>query len=172
MAENREPVVEPGKRFEIEYATVNAYVLHYSNVRSALASFLITVALAAFGGYYGTQKESVGTSSFLGVDGGAHILWVAGFLFLVAAIGASLYFSFYTERATEYTRRLWRWGVEGTAEHPGGFRGTWNDVNGQRLDDDVRRRQIWRRVEQDPMNWLLILGALALALCFVLFEMV
>lgn len=162
----------PEERFKIEYDTVNSYILHYSNVRSALASFLITVALAAFGGYYSTQGEShVSQSSFLGVTGGPHILWVAGYLFLLAAVVSSLYFSYLTERTTEYSIRLWIWGVlNRTLHYPGGFRGPWVDEKGTILAGGKRRLMIWKRVFKDLMNWLLVVGALGLGLTFYLFE--
>ena len=51
------------ERFKIEYNTVNNYILHYSNVRSALASLLVTVALASFGGYYRHEATAISIRS-------------------------------------------------------------------------------------------------------------
>ncbi len=88
--------------FKLEYATVNNYILHYSNVRSALTSFLITVALAAFAAYFNTSgAERVAEDKFFFVERGPHLLWIASYLLLAAAVVASLWFTYRTEHVAE-----------------------------------------------------------------------
>lgn len=162
------PDIKAEEKFRIEYETVNAYILHYSSVRSALASFLITVALASFGAYYSTQAES---STQAPTAEAPWFLGLAGYLFLAAAVGASLYFSYHTERATEYARVLWSWGIDRKGPYPGGFRAkTWRYEKGASLSGSRRRQVIWREAEKDLMNWLLIIGALALGVGFFVYE--
>jgi hypothetical protein len=163
------PDLGPDDRFKIEYDTVTTYILHYSNVRSALASFLITVALGSFGSYYST-RGSGDLKPFLWVEKGPHILWVAGYLFLAAAVAASLYFTYMTERTIEYSTRLWNWGINRKHPYPGGFRGPWTDVDGRPLPAGKRRRIIAKRVAKDTMNALLIVGSIGLGVAFYLFE--
>ncbi len=182
--------LDPEERFKLDYETANAYILHYSNVRSALASFLITVALASFAAYYGasddekaspTSGSTPTTLSAPATTGGTvstqrgegvaepnaakgdhpYLLAFAAYLFLGAAVFSSLQFSYLTERASVYSIELWKWGVEGKRGYPGGFRST-----GWEQPDEFRRR-----VREDPMNKLLVGGALALAVAFPLFEL-
>ncbi len=43
--------ISDDERFKIEYSEVADFIRHYSTVRSALTSFLVTVGLAAFATY-------------------------------------------------------------------------------------------------------------------------
>jgi hypothetical protein len=160
----RAPVLKESEDlFKLEYEAVNTYILHYSNVRSALSSFLITVALASFAAYYGASDGTQSPSPTVATSSGdePYLLAFAGYLFLVAAVFSSLRFSYLTERASEYSVQLWRWAVRGERDYPGGFRSkAWEPSD-----------EIWAEVRGDPMNKLLIGGAVVLALAFPAFEL-
>src|SRR5262245_34599535 len=45
-------------RFKVEYKEVGDYIRHYSTVRSALTTFLLTAGVATFSAYYHQQQTS------------------------------------------------------------------------------------------------------------------
>jgi hypothetical protein len=191
VPQGREPAavfLTPEDQFKLEYESANAYILHCSSVRSALASFLITVALASFAAYYSaaddkTSSSSSSTSTTVAApaatgatvgpgpittaarnaanDRAPYLLAFAAYLFLGAAVFSSLRFSYLTERATVYSIELWKWGVEGKRGYPGGFRSR----------DWEHPGELRRRVSEDRMNWLLVAGAIALAVAFPVLEL-
>lgn len=137
--------VQP-ETFRLLYKEYGDQVRHFSTVRSALTTFLVTVSLAAF-------------SAFFGKDPRHPFLIVAGFILLIAAVVACLTFSFRTEKAVLRYKEVWSY-LKG--EKP--------------MDVEVlpmfqpKAFTVWRRVAKDPMNWLLLAASAAIVIAFYLRE--
>lgn len=144
-------LLDPLERFKVEYKEVGDYIRHYSNVRSALTTFLITVSLASFSAYFNKQQ----TSPFF---------LIVGHLLLVTATVVCLNFSCRTERSNLYQTKLWNFYVEGEGFEPEGFK-SFKPAN-----DPLWRRKFIKKVLTDLMNWLLILVMLAIFISFWITE--
>ena len=120
------------ERFKIEYSEVGNYIRHYSSVRSALTSFLVTVGLAAFATY---SEQNLPFAFF------------AGWLMIISAVIACLLFSYRTERSDLYLTELWNWSKEAGRPYPVGFKSF------------KPGPEVCRKIFSDLMNWVMIVGA-------------
>jgi len=92
----------------MEYKEVNDYIRHYSTVRSALSSFLLTVGISAFS-FYHISKTIPKPSPLL----------YTGVLFMALAMLVSWVFSYRTERAQAYSTIVWKFlNGEGKSDAP------------------------------------------------------
>jgi hypothetical protein len=143
--------------FSVEYKKRDDDARHYSNIRSALTSFLITVGLTLLSAYF--SKDHVGNRAFF---------MYTGFTVLLAAVASCLVFSWRTQRSAYHMRELWHWVTLKTK------------VNGGSLCHehypDWRKslpisewRKLWWRMAKDAMNWALILAVGAIATAFYAF---
>ncbi|MES0489593.1 MAG: hypothetical protein ABUK01_06365 [Leptospirales bacterium] len=139
------------------YIEAGNEIRHYSNVRSALTTFLITVALGCFATYF----EKPGLHEFFKFT---------GFLLLAAALLACIYFSFRTEKKViEYKKLLYK--ITGTPDYLSEAAKTLyiTDFN---LKDFRKENKsaIWKRVESDKMNWLLLISISLIGGLFLYFQ--
>jgi hypothetical protein len=81
--------------YKIEYAELGNLNRHYSTIRSALTTFLLTASLGAFGGYF----LDAGHNPYFGL---------AGFILILCANFVCLHFSYLTEWSALYMSELWR----------------------------------------------------------------
>lgn len=130
------------KSISVLYTEYGNEIRHYSSVRTSLTTFLMTVSLTAFS----TSSASNHTP----------YLVAAGFIFSFAAIWAGLYFSFRSVRAIIRYKRLR--GLLGTVR---------DDSPDVKFDLELTAKEIRAKMWRDPMNWLLVVGDIALTLCFV-----
>jgi len=135
------------ERFKVEYAEVGNLIRHFSNVRSALTTFLLTVGVAAFSAYF--QQPQSPSCYFL----------VVGGLFLVISVAVCLVFSYRTERMSLYQTELWKWSngdaPYASGNYPAGFK-----------SHKPSPWELLARMRNDPMNWFLI-GSISGILLFV-----
>src|SRR5690242_10317845 len=103
---------------------------HYSTTRSALTTFLITVALTLFAAYFSTSYPP-------------HLRFFSAVakVVMLAALGVCLVFSYRTERARLYRRNLWEWSKQ-RGKYP--------------VKSDVKLRSVWKGMALDSMNWALL----------------
>jgi hypothetical protein len=136
------PQLNDEDRFKAEYKDVGDYIWHYSTVRSALTTFLLTAGVATFSAYYHQQQ----TSPFF---------VVAGHLFLVVSAYVCLVFSYRTEHANMYQTALWKWSEDISEGYPGGFK---------RYKPE---ESVWKHVWfKDPINFALITVILGVLVSF------
>jgi len=134
--------VEAKEKYLMEYQEVGNFIRHCSSVRSAVVSFLITVACAAFAAYFNTPTG---------------FLIFVGHLMIVAALFVCLWFSYWTEKAELYLTKVWKW-FDGDGPEPGGFKSFKGGC------------ETSGKVLKDPMNWVLILGVLSIVVAFRIFQ--
>jgi len=125
------------------YKEYGDQIRHFSTVRSALTTFLLTVSLASFAAYFNVSQ----THPFL---------IVAGVIFLLAAIFTCLTFSFRTEKAVIRFKEIWKYLNH---DKPTSFNKI--PIHNPTLTE------IWGRVFWDQMNWLIMIAAIVIALAFL-----
>lgn len=121
------------------YAEYGNQIRHFSTIRSTLTVFLVTAGMTAFAGWL--DKKYV-------------FLLLAGMVFGASAIAVCLWFSFQTEKHVIFYKDVWRL-----------LNGQESKVTLKNLTYPKKWGSIYWRMLWDPMNWLLILAALAF-LCF------
>lgn len=164
--------VEDKDRFPVDYSERGNLARHYSNVRSALTTFLLTVGLAAFTAYFHDE-----TSTFF---------IVIGILLLVGSVFVCFEFSYRTEESIVYWKRLWEWAKSepqgaGAAVQPPAAAVQPPAAGGPppAADEEDKaypnltkikqeKNEIWKRVLKDRMNWLLILSNIFIGITFLL----
>ncbi|MGI8913269.1 MAG: hypothetical protein ACR2JY_05695 [Chloroflexota bacterium] len=131
------------------------FIRHYSSVRSALVAFLVTVGAAAFGAYFQILSNQPRTAPATATAPAAApvihepmFLAVFGWIANCAAILACFWFSYQTERAAAYWKKLWKWFRHDLPDYPGGF-----------LSGGAMLKASLPGMATDLMNWLLILAA-------------
>lgn len=125
------------KRYELEYKEVRDHVRHFSNVRSALTTFLMTVGLAAFAAHV-TAECSVKNLNYLKL---------AGTTTLAMSVMTCIIFSYRTEYWNEYSKTLWKC-----------MRGSSNSKpTGVMSKNAVCKCDVVEGMIKDPMNWVLII---------------
>ncbi len=134
------------EKFKIHYPALNAEIIHYSNIRSALTTFLITVSIGTLVAYLrikggnGSESELVEKLLFF-----SHI-------FLFAATAVCLTFSYRTEKAILKKKALWSWAIS----DPGQDRPKYPDKS------ELNSTDIVAKMLADMMNWLLLIVVLAI----------
>jgi hypothetical protein len=131
-------------RLKMEYQEVANLIRHYSTVRSALSSFLVSLGVGSFGFYFRVAKEQR-----------EPFIWIAGHLLILISFLVCLYFSYRTERAQIYSTRLWHWLSGKNITMPTGYKAFPDFPNG-----------LWGRVGSDMMNYILIFGGIVMAIFF------
>jgi uncharacterized protein YukE len=92
----REPQRVRHEAIRVSYTEYGNQVRHFSTVRSALTTFLLTVSMTAFSAYFTPGKSH------------AFLAWVGG-LFLFGAVVACFAFSYRTERELLRYRHMWQY---------------------------------------------------------------
>ena len=123
----------------LAYQEQGEMIRHFSSVRSALTTFLLTVALASYSAYFADRSV---------------FLMIAGSLFLLAAIGVCLIFSYRTEKTVLRYKHLWD---QIRAGH---------NIAGPLTIYAPTESEIWGRMRRDKLNYLLILMCLVIATSF------
>ena len=114
---------------------------HFSTVRSALTTFLLTVSVTAFAAYFDRTKSS-------------YFLIVAGFTALIAGVIVCRSFSYETEKAVLRYTHAWKV-IEGKIPL------------GETLLHDPPEADVKKRVNEDKMNLLLSGAAAVVAVAFI-----
>lgn len=134
------------ERFKVDYAEVGDLIRHYSTVRSALTTFLLTVSVGSFVAYHKDSSHS--------------FLLVVGYLFLLVSAAACLVFSYRTESATLYQKALWKWS---NGEDPY----TNGDYPSRHEIRKSFKWKAWRRVcSKDTMNLFLVMVIVVIFVSF------
>jgi len=123
------------------YKEYGDQIRHFSTVRSALTTFLLTVALAAFSAYFNINAHPP-------------FLIVSALIFLVAALAICLAFSYRTEKAVIRYKRIWPY-----------LSGTDSDANSA-ITTEVKSFEIWQKMLADFTNYMLLAGVLLILLAF------
>ena len=135
------------ERFKVEYKEVGDLIRHYSTVRSALTTFLLTVGVASFSAYYHKQQSSP-------------FFIVTGHLFLFVSVAVCLVFSYRTERTSLYQTELWKWSKGDDpytdGNYPDGFKAY------KPSSSTVLRRVLFK----DKMNIFLVLAIVGILISF------
>jgi hypothetical protein len=128
--------------FRLAYKEYGDQIRHFSAVRSALTTFLLTVALASFSAYFTSSPKQP-------------FLVAAGFIFSLAAVAACVTFSFRTEKSVLRYKDMWAF--------LGGEKSM--DLEILRIHES-KSRTIWKKVGKDPLNWLLLAGVAGMIVSF------
>ena len=133
--------VQP-ETLRLVYKEYGDQIRHFSTVRSALTTFLLTVSLGSFAAYFNKSQMHP-------------FLIAAGLIFLFAAVFTCLTFSFRTEKAVIRFKAIWKY-----LNHE-------KQINCNKLPiHDPRWTEIWGRVFWDQMNWLIMIAAIVIILAF------
>jgi len=124
--------------FSTDYSAKNSQIAHYSNIRSALTTFLITVALGCLTVHFGLDEESKKAA-------GMTLIYCTR-TFLIVAFIVCLVFSYRTEKTVMKFKKIWNWahGYEGDS-YPIDYKPCWCCIR--------------KRMLKDGMNWLLLATA-------------
>src|ERR1700730_18677762 len=132
---------QKGYLFSVEYKKRDDDSRHFSNIRSALTTFLVTVGLGSLVGYF--SKDHPTHPEFF---------WIIGVIFFGAAILACFVFSWRTQWADLQVRRLWKWANgatknDGSKEYP-----AYPDWNTYKKLTPEEKGAVWKRIRGDWMN--------------------
>ena len=140
------PTPADWRSFAQEYSMARDMIVHYSTVRSALTTFLMTVALAAL------------SASFNEDMGGRWFFPLAGTVLMVVAHMVCRHFSRETERAIIYQKLLADWNAAQSGTFPG-------RLLSRDWESKAELHKVAGRMRRDPMNRLsLVLTVILLAL--------
>jgi len=128
------------ERFQLDYKDAGDLIRHYSSVRSALTTFLLTVALGALVAY---TRRPVEAEFMIGI---AHVL-------LLVSFAVCIVFSLRTIHMEFYQTQIWRWSNTSNSGYPS--RKTWPAYS-----------ELARRVITDPMNGFLLFTIAAIMISF------
>jgi len=121
--------------FSAEYSAKNSEIAHYSNIRSALTTFLITVSLGCLSAHFGLDDEAAEKA-------GATLIRCSQ-LFLLLAFTVCLVFSYRTEKAVMKFKKIWSWANGKNDDfYPWDYKPKWCCIR--------------KRMLADGMNWLLL----------------
>jgi len=121
--------------FSTDYSAKNSEIAHYSNIRSALTTFLITVALACLTAHFGLAEESKKVA-------GMTLIYCSR-TFLIVALIVCLVFSYRTEKTVMKFKKIWNWANESeNNDYPSDYKPCWCCIR--------------KRMLKDGMNWLLL----------------
>jgi len=121
--------------FAVDYAARNAEIIHYSNIRSALTTFLITIAIVTLEAHFSMNCEEKNASGY--------VLLYCSRLFLGVAVLICLNFSFKTEKAILKKKKIWKWAQKTTDNnYPYGYK--------------PQNPEIRTKMVKDWVNWVLV----------------
>ena len=137
-----QPEKIPPETLRLIYKEYGDQIRHFSTVRSALTTFLLTVSLASFAAYFNRTQ----THPFL---------ITAGLIFLLTAVFTCLTFSFRTEKAVIRFKEIWK------------YLNYDKPINCNKIPiHDPTLTEIWARMLKDQMNWLIIIAGTLILLAF------
>ena len=133
------------ERFKLEYKKLDDDIRHYSTIRSALTSFLMTVGLTLLA--YSFNNSYPEHPSFL---------WITGLIVLCGAVYVCVEFSRRTERSLIHQKSLWDWSTTMAPPYP----------TRSEILERAGRGAVLSEMIKDAMNIGLIVVAIAIIVAF------